>query len=102
MATKKKPKYDEVLDGVRVRVYATRAGYEIVYNDDDIDDPNANVMIYPKVGPAEAWATQGRLEYVAPDVRACRQCGCTDEKACVDEAGTPCSWVEPDLCSACA
>jgi ParB/RepB/Spo0J family partition protein len=28
----------------------------------------------------------------------CRMCGCTDEEAC--EGG--CSWVEPDLCSACA
>ncbi|CDZ67660.1 Hypothetical protein NGAL_HAMBI2605_59410 [Neorhizobium galegae bv. orientalis] len=32
---------------------------------------------------------------------ACRQCGCTDEHACVTD-GTPCHWVEPDLCSACA
>lgn len=29
---------------------------------------------------------------------ACRVCGCTEERAC--EGG--CSWVEPDLCSACA
>lgn len=30
-------------------------------------------------------------------IRACRQCGCTDDHAC--EGG--CSWVEDDLCSAC-
>lgn len=30
-------------------------------------------------------------------VRTCRQCGCTDERAC---AGG-CSWVDVDLCSAC-
>ncbi len=30
-------------------------------------------------------------------VRACRQCGCTDDRAC---AGG-CSWVDLDLCSAC-
>lgn len=30
--------------------------------------------------------------------RACRVCGCTDEKACPGG----CSWVERDLCSACA
>jgi hypothetical protein len=29
--------------------------------------------------------------------RACRACGCTDNRAC--EGG--CSWVEADLCSAC-
>lgn len=27
----------------------------------------------------------------------CRVCGCTDDRACTP----PCSWVEPDLCSAC-
>ena len=30
--------------------------------------------------------------------RACRVCGCTDERACPGG----CSWVEADLCSACA
>lgn len=33
--------------------------------------------------------------------RACRSCGCTDDRACVTEAG-PCSWVSADLCSACS
>lgn len=34
----------------------------------------------------------------------CRGCGCTDEDCsqCVERTGTPCHWVEPDLCSACA
>ena len=32
------------------------------------------------------------------EVRSCRVCGCTDEHAC--EGG--CTWVEEDLCSACA
>jgi len=31
-------------------------------------------------------------------IRTCRECGCTDDDAC--EGG--CSWVEDDLCSACA
>jgi hypothetical protein len=31
-------------------------------------------------------------------VRSCRVCGCTDETACFP----PCSWVAPDLCSACS
>ena len=35
----------------------------------------------------------------APE-RACRECGCTDERACPTDP--PCHWVEPDLCSACA
>lgn len=29
---------------------------------------------------------------------ACRICGCTENRACMTDAG-PCSWVEPDLCS---
>jgi hypothetical protein len=30
-------------------------------------------------------------------------CGCTDDDCskCIAITGTPCSWVEPDLCSAC-
>lgn len=34
--------------------------------------------------------------------RACRVCGCTDDRACVDAATGPCHWVAADLCSACA
>lgn len=36
----------------------------------------------------------------AAGVRACRTCGCTDERACMTDDG-PCWWVEADLCSAC-
>ena len=32
----------------------------------------------------------------------CRVCGCSDHDACVNQYSEPCSWVEPDLCSACA
>ena len=33
----------------------------------------------------------------------CRVCGCTDAdcRQCVERTGSPCYWVEPDLCSAC-
>jgi hypothetical protein len=33
----------------------------------------------------------------------CRVCGCTDWDCsqCIKTTGAPCSWVEPDLCSAC-
>jgi len=36
-------------------------------------------------------------------VRACRKCGCTDDdcRGCVERTGSPCHWVERDLCSAC-
>lgn len=32
--------------------------------------------------------------------RTCRVCGCTQDRACITQAG-PCHWVEWDLCSAC-
>lgn len=34
----------------------------------------------------------------------CRVCGCVDEDCanCIRRTGSPCSWVEPGLCSACA
>lgn len=36
--------------------------------------------------------------------RVCRTCGCTeaDCSQCIAKTGQPCSWVERDLCSACA
>lgn len=40
----------------------------------------------------------------AGDGPSCRSCGCTDDDCshCIELTGEPCSWVEPDLCSACA
>lgn len=37
-------------------------------------------------------------------VAECRVCGCTqhDCTLCVERTGEPCSWIEADLCSACA
>lgn len=40
------------------------------------------------------WA---RIHCIRARERACRECGCTDERACSDG----CCWVEVDLCSAC-
>ena len=37
---------------------------------------------------------QFELDFISA---VCRSCGCDDSKACVGG----CSWVEPDLCSAC-
>lgn len=36
-------------------------------------------------------------------VPACRVCGCTNDdcRQCIDKTGKPCTWIEPDLCSAC-
>lgn len=36
-------------------------------------------------------------------VCGCRVCGCTDDdcRQCIAKTGTPCHWIEEDLCSAC-
>jgi ParB/RepB/Spo0J family partition protein len=38
-----------------------------------------------------------------PTAGVCRACGCTDNdcEQCIEKAGEPCHWIEPDLCSAC-
>lgn len=35
--------------------------------------------------------------------QSCRVCRCTDWdcRGCIERTGEACSWVEPDLCSAC-
>lgn len=62
MASKRKPKHDDTIDGVRCRVYATRSEYEVIFDDGDIDDPAAEVFCYPKRGDAADWARQARAE----------------------------------------
>lgn len=63
----KQPKYDEVLEGIRVRTFVVGREYVVVFHDDDVDDPKARAMCYPKMGDPEkapaAWAAQGRLDY---------------------------------------
>ena len=41
---------------------------------------------------------------LGPEPRRCRVCGCTDDECsyCIALTGEPCSWVDEDLCSACA
>jgi hypothetical protein len=50
------------------------------------------LVIWPKAG---GWLHD--LTIPTPLVRTCRECGCTDDRACVGG----CSWIEADLCSAC-
>ncbi|MFO0887566.1 MAG: hypothetical protein U0790_00305 [Isosphaeraceae bacterium] len=44
------------------------------------------------------------IDGIDPDVRRCRECGCTDDDCsdCIERTGEPCHWVEANLCSACA
>jgi len=45
----------------------------------------------------------GRPDCELVHLVACRECGCTeyDCSGCIERTGSPCYWVEPDLCSAC-
>lgn len=46
---------------------------------------------------ASTTADEGGTLTEGPAVRRCRDCGCTDDRAC----SPPCWWVEADLCSSC-
>lgn len=56
----------------------------------------------PKGKKAEPKPEPAMTREVEIEVQECRQCGCTDDNACIDTDELPCSWVEPDLCSKCA
>ena len=64
----------------------------------------------PSIDDPDCEACAAELQERFPDVDEpddgdpgdiCRECGCTDDAPCREEFG-PCSWIEPDLCSACA
>ena len=59
----RKPKYETVIRGVRVRVYATLNKYKVIFNDEDIADVASEVYCYPKIGGPGRWATQGYIKY---------------------------------------
>jgi hypothetical protein len=62
MGSKRRPKLITKVNGIDVRVYATRSDYECLIGDGDIDDPTAEVWVYPKVGTPDAWAHQAVLD----------------------------------------
>ena len=37
----------------------------------------------------------------AEELETCAVCGCSELDACLDEAGQPCTWAKPGLCSVC-
>lgn len=52
----------------------------------------------PRVSTDDRHLVALRRSSALPSERTCRRCGCTDSNACPGG----CSWVEHDLCSACA
>jgi len=74
--------------------------FEPVFEPHEVDRGHVLADEY-RMGTALREANLGFANGIQPlhqPVRSCRECGCTDDKAC--EGG--CSWVEVDLCSACA
>lgn len=63
--------------------------------------PKGYVRITGQLRPSEAAMHRAELARRVP--KSCRVCGCTDDdcRQCVEKTGHACTWVEPDLCSAC-
>jgi hypothetical protein len=61
-----------------------------------------NRFAYTDLCPGCAAALGGGM--VTVEFGPCRVCGCTTEdcRQCIAATGSPCHWVEHDLCSACA
>jgi hypothetical protein len=64
-----------------------------------IDEKKLLSEVEKEIPVPKAWGEQQK-----PAVRKCRVCGCTENncKQCIKKTGKPCTWVEEDLCSACA
>ena len=62
MSPVRKPKFDEVIEDVRVRVYSTRSDLEVIFGDGDIDDPEADVWCYPRTLGVHSAAHLARAE----------------------------------------
>lgn len=58
-------------------------------------------FLWSRIDPQIAPPFDGYIEERSK-LRSCRICGCTEDFACADPGmGCTCSWVGPDLCSAC-
>lgn len=55
-----------------------------------------HIMILGGENP-ELTGTKGKNS----EAGVCRICGCTETTPCIDDNGDSCSWVKPNLCSAC-
>jgi hypothetical protein len=60
-------------------------------------------MTGPAYGLTDGWLLMGIKEIYRTSQR-CRVCGCTDIdcRRCFELQGSPCYWIEDDLCSRCA
>lgn len=65
-------------------------------HDDSIIDGNLS-------GPVKFVVEFQGAEIIYHAIPRCRVCGCSDDdcRQCIQKTGSPCHWVEEDLCSAC-
>jgi ParB/RepB/Spo0J family partition protein len=70
------------------------------------NDKELIAAVEKEIPVPKAWVEQEKKP-VAKEQKAerkCRICGCTEDncKQCIVKTGKPCTWIEKDLCSACA
>ena len=76
----------------------------------DIDDEAPVIRLYALCDSCWTRTRERTYDEYSTDVWTdaeppkCRKCGCTDDDCgqCIDKTGAPCTWVETNLCSACA
>lgn len=45
---------------------------------------------------------QVQVDPLGRETMICENCGCSENRPCIDSAGSPCCWVDYNLCSSCA
>ena len=98
------PDIDEI---ERIKKYKSKNDF-LDYSELSADEYKALYIEFAKEAAGEV--LKPKKEKKAPlkknkpaEERKCRVCGCTENdcRQCVEKTGSPCHWVEDDLCSAC-
>lgn len=79
-------------------------GTAIAFEFDIVDTTSLNKAIEAAKTQINTLIKQKKNLEAQKPVQKCRVCGCTQDNCeqCIKKTGQPCSWVEEDLCSACA
>jgi len=90
----------------RIKKYKARDDF-LDYSELSADEYKALYIEFAKVAAEEALKPKKKKAPLkkkkSAGERKCRVCGCTENdcRQCVEKTGSPCHWVEDDLCSAC-
>lgn len=104
MAKKIRYLVDEPRGGNYVRAFKERRNIIVqvwLNKSEATGDPDGDWEMPGALGLDVAFAEA--VAQTKADNRRCRVCGCTDKdcRQCIKKTGSPCTWVEDDLCSAC-